>query len=412
MITINNLIQNMPRRYRVLEKLLMLNESEKSLSHTRFVQDTATSLLPKFPFIRSKADLADTTFMEVSESLLVYYMPGTLGEKVFRKIFSRKLSGENKRMVSVPYTKLKTELEEEQLKKIAPVKAAIALATMIIPLMEFSLCYLKNLFTLKFFNQADFNNIANLNKDQNESKESQEKVKASAITNIKRAFVTYAGLLVGAASIAKFGKNSKVLQKVSEFVLAPGSAVFAKDKKKADFFNKYFSLDFSNDNGKLALSKGQLTSCVVIGGVGYMGSAKDRGKQNFLEVLFRMPIVGLYVITGNEFFDRIFKSYLKRKNLCQEVLDKSGNLLSNEGIKSLAEKNSTRNKTTVQSEFNKLFKQKATVAFVPFLFGILVIGAFVAGVSRFFTEYRYNKEQASKNKGGNPYAAFENSKSL
>ena len=47
--------------------------------------------------------------------------------------------------------------------------------------------------------------------------------------------------------------------------------------------------------------------------------------------------------------------------------------------------------------YKKLLKQKTLISGVPFLFGIGVMGFFVAAVSRYFTQYRYDKEKAIKN---------------
>ena len=113
------------------------------------------------------------------------------------------------------------------------------------------------------------------------------------------------------------------MQNVSEAILAPGSKFFGKNKKAKEFFNKYFSLDFASQDGKLVLSKGQLTSCVLIGGAGYFGASKDRGKQNFLETLFRYPVVGFYVITGSELFEKGFKKLLKKPENVKKRLTKT-----------------------------------------------------------------------------------------
>ena len=92
----------------------------------------------------------------------------------------------------------------------------------------------------------------------------------------------YGGILASSLLLAKKGSNSKLLNNISEFILAPGSKLFKNNTKKASLINKYFGLDFANKNGKLAMSHGQLTSCVLAGGVGYFGAANDRGKQNLL----------------------------------------------------------------------------------------------------------------------------------
>ena len=283
----------------------------------------------------------------------------------------------------------------EKLKELKPIKAAIAASCLIIPLAEYALCYLKNLFTLKVFHQADFNNIANLNKDKKkiEQRARQEKVKKSAINHMIGAAAVFGGCLATSILLVKRGKNSKALQKLSDFILTPGSVLFKNNEKKAATVNKYFSLDFRDDKGQLSLSHGQLTSCVLLGGAGYFGSSADRGKQNFLETLFRFPLVGFYVVTGSEMFERGFKKLLLKKESFQDTISKDLKVPSYKELPELAKKLAEKNKTSVENEFAKLCKQKALITSVPFLFGMLFMGMFVAGVSRAFTQYRYNQEQ-------------------
>ena len=61
-----------------------------------------------------------------------------------------------------------------------------------------------------------------------------------------------------------------------------------------------------SQNGKLCLSKGQLTTCVLVGGAGYFGASSDRGKENLKETATRFPLVALYVITGSELVEKGF----------------------------------------------------------------------------------------------------------
>ena len=257
------------------------------------------------------------------------------------------------------------------------------------------MCYLKNLFTLKVFHQADFNNIANLNKDKKkiEERARQEKVKRHAINNMLGAAAAFGGCLLTSLLLVKKGKSSNALQKLSDIILTPGSVFFKNNKKKAAAVNKYFSLDFRDDNGKLSLSHGQLTSCVLLGGAGYFGSSADRGKQNFLETLFRFPLVGFYVVTGSEMFERAFKKILRKKDSFKDTITNDLKVPDYKNLPELAQKLAEKNKTTVETEFAKLCRQKALIAGVPFLFGMLFMGMFVAGVSRAFTQYRYNHEQ-------------------
>ena len=260
-----------------------------------------------------------------------------------------------------------------------------------IPIVEFSLNYIKNLFTLKAFKQGDFNNIASLYK-KSEDGEVQARVEKSARKNILRAGGAVALSIAGGVLMAKKGANSKVLQNIGETILAPGTKFFKKNEKARKFFDKYCGLDFNGENGKLALSKGQLTSCVMIGGLGYFGAAKDRGRQNFLETLFRYPLVGFYVITGSELFEDGFKGLLKKAGKCKEVIAKNPAMTE---LPKLAEKLAAQRKTSIRAEYKRLAKQKAIINGVPYLFSIGVMGFFVAGVSNLFTKYRFVKSSKS-----------------
>ncbi|MDR1327906.1 MAG: hypothetical protein LBJ74_05825 [Heliobacteriaceae bacterium] len=372
-----------------VSKIVSIQEGGAGLSNIRFIQDTSTNLVPRAVFARSKADLFENSFLEISESLLVYYCPAILGERIFRKLYSHGLSPEAKKLISIPAPEL---LKNKANKALMPVKAAIALGCFAIPLTEFCLNYIKNGLTVKMFKQGNFNNVVSLEKGKSTS-EYNDKVAKSAKKNIGRAAMTYTGCVAAGTALALRGKKSNLLQKISEFILMPGTKLF-KNKKSAGTVNKYFGLDFRNNGGKLAMSNGQLTSCVLVGGAGYFGAAKDRGKQNFLETLYRFPLVGLYIICGNELLERGFKKLMQNK--CPDLIDKNLNIPDVKDIKGLAEKLAGERGHNVDALYKKLLKQKTMLAGVPLLFGIGVMGFFVAGTSVLFTKYRYNKEQAEK----------------
>ncbi len=389
-------------------------ERASGLSTSRFIQDTSTCLVPKAVFSRSKADLAENAFLELTQGAVIYFLPAILGDKLFKKLFSKNLPDSAKKLVATPAVEL---LKQKNLLnvKVLPAKAAIALAAMIIPIATFALSYAKNLFTLKVFKTGDFNNIANL-ETVKENNQVHENVKKGAYRGLLASLAAYAGCVGAAALIAKKGANSKLLRDISEFILAPGSKLFKNNEKKKNFFNKYFSLDFASENGKLALSRGQLTSCVLIGMLGYLGAAADRGKQNFLEILFRVPIIGFYVITGGEMFERGFKKLLKKLGKCNEMIDQNLSTprvdeIENHAKKLLKKMGKTQSEKNLKPLYKKLAAQKALISGVPFVFGIGVMGFFVAGISNLFTRYRYDKEQnevQAKKIRTNPFAHAEN----
>lgn len=388
----NKIINTLPRSIRPAAKFVRAKEEAAGLSKTRFVQDVSTCLVPKAVFSRSKEDLAENAFLELSEETLMYFVPAILGERVARKIFSNKLPTNIKKEVATTGAELLKNGNKNN-KQIVPVKAAIALAAMAIPLTEFSLNYIKNLMTLKVFKKSDFKNIASLEK-QEEDKSHQQKVEKSAKKHIGIAAAAYAACLGLAALLATKGKNSKILQNISEFIVAPGSKLFKNKPKAKNFFNEYFSMDFNNHKGKLVLSKGQLTTSVLIGGLGYFGASSDRGKENLKETATRFPIVGLYVITGSDLVEKGFKKLLQKAGKCKDLIGKDLSVPEFDKLEDLAKKLAKERSTDFDKEYTSLAKQKIAISGLPYLFAIGVMGFFVAGMTNFFTRKRY--ENAKK----------------
>lgn len=404
MSSVNNnkkLINTLPKPLKPVAKFVRHQEQASGLSTSRFIQDATTCLIPKVVFSRSLADLTENTFLETSEESLMYFVPTILGERVARKIFSKNLSSGLKKDVATTGVEL---LEKGKLnpiikhnnKKVIPVKAAIALAAMAIPLTEFSLNYIKNLMTLKVFNKSDFKNIASL-ENSTEDKEHQDKVRKSAKKHIGLAVGLYAGCLGLAGLLATKGKDSKVLQNISEFIVAPGTKLFKKSPKAKNFFNKYTNMDFNSQNGKLCLSKGQLTSSVLIGGAGYFGASSDRGKENLKETATRFPLVGLYVITGSELVEKGFRKLLYKMGKCKDLIGKDLNVPRFDDLGNLAQKLAKKRNTTVENEYKSLVKQKVLISGLPYVFSIGVMGFFVAGMTNYFTKKRYENAQKQKN---------------
>ncbi len=391
------LINTLPKSLRPVAKFIRHKDQASGLSTTRFIQDVTTCLIPKVVFSRSLADLTENTFLETSEEALIYFVPTILGEKVARKVFSQGLNNDLKKEVATTGVEL-LEKGGKNNNKVIPVKAAIALAAMAIPLTEFSLNYIKNLMTLKLFNKSDFKNIASLENTEEDNKH-HEKVKRSAQGHIGLAAGIYAGCLGLAGLLATKGKNSKFLQNISEFIVAPGTKLFKKSPKAKKFFNKYTNMDFNNQNGRLVLSKGQLTTCVLVGGAGYFGASADRGKENFKETATRFPLVALYVITGSELVEKGFRKMLYKMGKCKDLFDKNANVPDFDKLKDIAEKLAKERKTSIEHEYKSLVKQKALIFGLPYLFSIGVMGFFVAGMTNYFTRKRYeNAKQAQQMK--------------
>ena len=187
------------------------------------------------------------------------------------------------------------------------------------------------------------------------------------------------------------------MQKISEFIVAPGNKLFSKNEKAKNFVNKYFNIDFNKSpKGKLVLSKGQLTTCVLVGGCGYFGASADRGKENLKETATRFPLVALYVITGSELVEKGFKNFLHKYGKCKDVLNDKKDTVPFEKLDELANKLAKERGTTVEQEFKSLVKQKGLIFGLPYLFATGVMGFFVSAVTVRATKKRYQNEQNNR----------------
>ena len=386
-------------------------KSQENLSSTRFIQDTATNWAPKAVFARSKADFAEMSFLEFIESAIFYFMIPVFGEKVFRNGLFKKFQPKNlQKAVNNQLSKTVKEIAEnktlnQEIKKRAiSTKAGILLACAMVPVAEYTLSFAKNLFTLKTFKKSNFNSIANLDKGKNEqeNKSHQEKVEKSAKKHLFLAgIISTAGIVLGSL-LALNGHKSDKLQKLSKNILNPGELISdltqkagVKNEKLLNGLKK-FSLDFASDNGKLALSKGQLGLTATIGLLGYSKAAGDRGKLDKQEVWTRVPLVVLYTTFGSELLEKGFIGLLSKKNKFPDLLRKDLNgkisIPSSKELPKIAEKLADLRKTNVTDELSKLTKQKAIVGLVPYLFSIVAMGFTLSAITRFWTQHRYNVE--------------------
>lgn len=392
-------------------------KSQENLSSTRFIQDTATNWFPKALFSRSKEDFSEMSFLEFLESAIFYFASPIFGEKLFRNhlfknIPNKAIASEvNKQIPNSLNNILKDGSISEAVKKQATAsKAGIVLACALIPVAEYTLSFAKNLFTLKTFKKSNFNDIANLNKTEKEgeNKTQQDKVEKNAIKNLKRgALISAFGILSGLA-LAKYGAQSDKLQKLSKAILNPGIALSKniKNEKIKNTISK-FSLDFENQGGKLALSKGQLALTAILGLFGYSSAAKDRGKLDVLEVWTRVPLVVFYTIFGSELFEKGFTKILAKKDKFKDVLKTNDkgliSLPKNAELEEIAKNLSSKSGSEVKTELNRLIKQKAFIQLVPYLFSLLFMGVTLSAITRLTTQLRYNKQKKENYRTNNVY---------
>jgi|GEM_PF-483507 len=398
-----NLSGNLNGKQKFLAKIINVKEGDSGLSHSRFVQATATNWVPKAVFARSIADLSEITFLEVFEGAIFFYLPSLMGEFFSRrKVFSKFLPKELHNEVSKPVSEIIKHTETA--KKLLPNKAAIVLSCTAIPAAGYALSFAKNLFTLKVFNKSDFSSIVNLDKNKKEDIKANERVEKSAKSSIKKAGFVSLATFAGSLALAAIGPKSKSLQKASEIFLNPGAKIYKrmessgiKSKNLKKFLETYVNLDFDRkSNGSFGLGKGQLAFTVCSAVAGYFAAAKDRGKLDVMEVATRLPLIALYTIFGSELLDSGFKNYLFKNGKFKEILTQDKNtkelkVASLNEIYDIAKKSVNGDEKLLKSKVSELFKGKAAISLTPFIFSLLGVGALVSLISRIWTKYRFNK---------------------
>ncbi|MBR6164100.1 hypothetical protein IKQ26_09485 [bacterium] len=404
---------------------------QESTAAARFFQDTATNWAPKAVFTRSPVDLAEMSFMEFLESAIFYGAPAIVGEHVMRNGLMKKvLPKELNKHVSKTVGEILSNdalVSSGAAKKIIPAKAGILLGCMAIPAMEYALSFAKNLFTLKVFKTSNFDKIANLDKNAKNVKQltpeeikHQQKVKSSAIKHIVGAGIVSAAAITGGLLLAKKAPDSAKLQKLSEVILEPGKHLaekFHTKPKMTRFLNEFFNLDLAKKGSEtLGLSKGMLGATVSIGILGYLGAAKDRSDLDFKEVLTRTPISGAYAIFGSDLLEDVFMNKLSKSKKFMEkfpdLIKQTKDGLFEVPTKVELDKQLADGIIDKAAHANKM-RGKAIISGVPFAFSMIVMGFAIAGMSRFWTQYRYNKlhqaelkAEADKNGGKLPKDRF------
>ena len=401
-------IPNVNKKVKFLDKFL---QTQENLSHTRFIQGTLTNWFPKAVLSRSIVDFSEFTFLEFIESGIFYFAAPLLGEHLYRNGIFKKVQPKTLKDGIVKHLPKsldeikKSKLDKALKNKLTVTKAGVLLSCLVVPAMEYALGFAKNLFTLKVFKISNFNNVANLNKDKKEDKEHQNRVeKHSKQVLLKTSMLSLAGI-IGGLGLSLFGHNSKAALKFSKAILEPGEEISRllhksgiNSNKTDKFLKEYLKLDFDNINGKLALSKGQLAATCITGLFGYSQAAKDRGKLDFYEVWTRVPLVVLYTIFGSALLDGRFKKYLADNNKFPELIKKGRNgeildIPKRKDLDALAQKLAKNSGTKVEDELSKLIKQKSVITGIPYLFSLLVMGFTLSGISRLWTQYRYNQQQ-------------------
>ena len=237
----------------------IITQSEQSLSHTKFAQDTLIAWGIRQIFSRTKVESKEIHW-EFPESILIYYGVTGVSQMLQHPFYAlaQKFSKDPAFSKNLITTAIE-DIPKGVLGKVLPVKAAIVLASIGVTAIggEYAMNFLRNLVTEKCFKVSLFTDMVGLS--NNKVQEGQLSPNGQKAVNcIRHCLEIAAGCLVGGGLLAAFGgRFSKTLEPLLAKVL-----------------NKRFDFDYS-DAGHFKLSRPLMYAFMAIGVTSYIHAAKD-----------------------------------------------------------------------------------------------------------------------------------------
>lgn len=358
-------------------KMVAMREGTQGLSHTTFLQDTAVGLLPKSAVSRSKTELAETTFLELLESGLVYYIMPLAGSGLFKRLF-HKAAGSGKAGFShlnVPVDRI----PKAELARVLPVRAGIILSTLGAALFggEYVINYGKNLMTTSVFKQDRFSDVVNLS-EGTVTETGNSPVARKAKERIGQALLATAGILGGSLVLARFGGRIPKLQ-----------GPLRKLVKTFDF-----NID---GKGGYHLGRNQLLAFMGLSVPAYLDAARDGLER--MEVASRLALILPYLAFGQGFLEKGLSKLMGRK--FPEIVNETGGIkslkdLMAEAAERAAQKVGNGNESALLKqtvlEMRRPLLGKNLLFGIPLAVGILGTGLGVSLMNRCWTAYRFKKQ--------------------
>ena len=314
----------------------LVDASSAGFEMTKFMQDTASSLGGRLFSSRSNSESAEISFIEVMESLLVYFGVSRFAKHVFHPLYSR-LAGAHEPGKPAAFKAI-GEYAPKALKHMAPVRAATILATLGTTVIggEFVLLFLKNLMTLKVFKQDNFSDVVNLSQGKVVDPEASA-VGQKARQRIKLYSGVALGTVVAGGLLAAFGPRSKSLQRLSHGISKALDFHFVKNEKTGTV--------------KAGLSLPLMTAFMGLAFLGYQDAARSRLER--VEVGVRQLILFPYLLVGQEALTRGIRRLFSPK-----LFNAQGKMLDNGALEHLAKELAKSSGKTAQQHVRQLARQK------------------------------------------------------
>ncbi len=331
----------------------------------------------------------EITFLEIAESLLVYFGISALAQKLFLPHIA-KFAGVDKSLLTQNLKDLeKKALAPKKLARIGRAKAALILAPLGFAAIggECAIAFAKNLLTLKLFKKRDYSDIVALSKNKADEaadkKETRRNLKGIAISVGTGLLVAAGGLLM-----AKRASKAKTMGKFNKWVL-----------NKMDY-----KFDPENPKRLFGMGFGQLAAYMAIFVGGYMASVRDSLERK--EVLTRIAVVLPNLLFGAELikkgminkFGRKVEGLLKKEK-GKFVLKKSEEIYKfakQEAAKTIGKHPGKKQVDLAEEIAKPMLRKKNLIYYIPYAIDVFIVGLGTALVNRFWTKVRFKQEQKQK----------------
>lgn len=369
--------------------MILAKEGANGVSHMTCLQDTLVALVPRAMISRSKAEGVEVGFLEVLESLLIYYSVPLLGGKVFKRVMGQ-IGAKNfdVKDLTRPLDQL-AHVPKDQMKHLLPAKAALIISALTLTGVggEYIINYAKNLVTAHYFKKDKFSDIVNLSQGEMPSNQESDIVKRSK-NRIYGTLAACGGLLTFALLLARFGH--KLPKWIMNGPLKDGVKTF----------------DFNFKNGAFGLTKQQMGSYMFLSIPAYLDSARD--KLETMETASRLAIVLPYLLMGQDWLEKLIREKfpsitadagngaLRVKNLdelAKEAIEKAAatHQIDNFNISKLASLPKEALEEAAR-EFQKPLQSKLTHVLLPLGIGVFGTGVGVGLLNQFWTKRRFQSQ--------------------
>ena len=349
---LDTMIKNSPDWQQPIIRALKVREGDSGLSWITCLQDTLVTLFPKLTTSRSLAEIAESSYLELAESFMLYCSLPVLGRNFFQPLFTKIAGG----------------------KFTTGARAATILSTIGLTLVggESIIHYSKNLMTAKIFKKDRFSDVINLSQGQMKSADHSQVVD-KAKKRIMQCVAICAGIVMASWGLAKSKDTTKILGPIAKQI--------AKH------------LDFQESKvGRLCLSPAQLRLYMLLAVFPYLDSARDNLER--VETASRLALILPYLAFGQDLLQnallKTFKTFFK------PILGKDGKPIPLQELANTVIAKHPQDTDAAVKAMAPLTLRKAALTGVPLAFGVGFTGFGVILLSQFWTKYRYQHQQPNK----------------